>query len=806
MEPSNRPDASEYTSSSIQVLEGLEAVRKRPAMYIGSTGPRGLHHLVWEVVDNSIDEALAGYCTKVTVTIHEDGSCSVQDNGRGIPVDKREDGLTGAEVVMTVLHAGGKFDSETYKVSGGLHGVGVSCVNALSRDLVLDIWKNGRHYTQSYKQGAPQGPLEDLEAAEMVDGEPRRGTMVRFWPDAEIFVETVEFENAILIKRLRELAFLNPGLIIHFVDERYDKEELFEYEGGVESFVLYLNEARTSLHPDPIRVQGARDGIEVDASLQWTSSYQENIHSFVNNINTIEGGTHVSGLRAALTRTMNTYAQQNNLLKGTKGDNLSGEDIREGITVVLSVRIPEPQFEGQTKTKLGNSEVKGLCEGVIAEQLGHFLDENPQTARLIIQKAVASSRARDAARKARDLARRKSALEGGDLPGKLADCQERNPENCEIYLVEGDSAGGSAKQGRDRKYQAILPLRGKILNVEKANIEKMLGNNEVRTIISALGCGIGMEFNPEKLRYGRIIIMTDADVDGSHIRTLLLTFFYRQMRQLVEDGHLYIAQPPLYRVKKGRSERYLKDESEQEKYFLEHGLESVKIWSEDGGNSDEPMAAQDVGALIQDLQDYRTRLSRISRTYPMVVSEAFYQTTGGALDGDLDDIAKRFEALLLMLDPGARIDHVRASEEGSGLDVAVELRGEYMDATLESHLGNRMALTEVYQRLAGRLTLPARLKSGNTERVAYSWSQLWFSFFELAQRGWDVQRYKGLGEMNPEQLWETTMDPGARILQQVAVEDLLSADQMFTVLMGDAVEPRRDFIYDNALSVRNLDV
>ena len=806
MEPSNRPDASEYTSSSIQVLEGLEAVRKRPAMYIGSTGPRGLHHLVWEVVDNSIDEALAGYCTKVTVTIHEDGSCSVQDNGRGIPVDKREDGLTGAEVVMTVLHAGGKFDSETYKVSGGLHGVGVSCVNALSKDLVLDIWKNGRHYTQSYKQGGPQGPLEDLEEAEKVDGEARRGTMVRFWPDPEIFVETVEFENAILIQRLREVAFLSPGLIIHFIDERFDKEELFEYEGGVESFVLYLNEARTSLHPEPIRVQGSRDGIEVDAALQWTSSYQENIHSFVNNINTIEGGTHVSGLRAALTRTMNTYAQQNNLLKATKGDNLSGEDIREGITVVLSVRIPEPQFEGQTKTKLGNSEVKGLCEGVIAEQLGHFLDENPQTARLIIQKAVASSRARDAARKARDLARRKSALEGGDLPGKLADCQERNPENCEIYLVEGDSAGGSAKQGRDRKYQAILPLRGKILNVEKANIEKMLGNNEVRTIISALGCGIGMEFNPEKLRYGRIIIMTDADVDGSHIRTLLLTFFYRQMRQLVEDGHLYIAQPPLYRVKKGRSERYLKDEAEQEKYFLEHGLDSVKIWSEEGGNADEAMSSEDVAGLIQDLQDYRIRLSRISRTYPMVVSEAFYQTTGGSLDGDLTEIASRFEALLLMLDPGARIDHVRASEDGSGLDVAVELRGEYMDATIEAHLGNRMALTEAYQRLASRLTLPARLKSGNTERVVYSWSQLWFAFFELAQRGWDVQRYKGLGEMNPEQLWETTMDPGARILQQVAVEDLLSADQMFTVLMGDAVEPRRDFIYDNALSVRNLDV
>ena len=806
MEPSNRPDASEYNSSSIQVLEGLEAVRKRPAMYIGSTGPRGLHHLVWEVVDNSIDEALAGYCNKVTVTVHEDGSCSVQDNGRGIPVDKREDGLTGAEVVMTVLHAGGKFDSETYKVSGGLHGVGVSCVNALSKDLILDIWKNGRHYTQAYKQGDPQGPLENVEEAEIIDGEARRGTMVRFWPDPEIFVETVEFENTILIKRLRELAFLNPGLIIHFIDERFDKEEIFEYEGGVESFVMYLNEARSSLHPEPIRIQGARDGIEVDAAVQWTSSYQENIHSFVNNINTVEGGTHVSGLRAALTRTMNTYAQQNKLLKGTKGDNLSGEDIREGITVVLSVRIPEPQFEGQTKTKLGNSEVKGLCEGVIAEQLGHFLEENPQTARLIILKAVASSRARDAARKARDLARRKSALEGGDLPGKLADCQERNPENCEIYLVEGDSAGGSAKQGRDRKYQAILPLRGKILNVEKANIEKMLGNNEVRTIISALGCGIGMEFNLEKLRYGRIIIMTDADVDGSHIRTLLLTFFYRQMRQLVVDGHLYIAQPPLYRVKKGRSERYLKDESEQEKYFLEHGLESVKIWSEVTGNSEEPLGSGEVGELIKDLQDYRVRLSRISRTYPMVVSETFYQTTGGELDGDMNDVAERFEALLLMLDAGARIYHVRPSEDGTGLDVAVELRGEYMDATIESHLGNRMALTEAYQRLAARLTLPARLKSGNTERVAYSWSQFWFAFFELAQRGWDVQRYKGLGEMNPEQLWETTMDPSARILQQVAVEDLLSADQMFTVLMGDAVEPRRDFIYDNALSVRNLDV
>jgi len=798
MEPTqNGGENQDYTASNIQVLEGLEAVRKRPSMYIGSTGPRGLHHLVYEVVDNSIDEAMAGHCTAVIVRLHEDGSCSVSDDGRGIPVDIHEEqGIPAAQVVMTVLHAGGKFDSASYKVSGGLHGVGVSCVNALSSVLKLDIWRNGRHHFQSYSRGVPDADFVDLGAAE----EGRRGTRVRFWPDTEIFTETVDLEYDVLAARLRELAFLNPGLIIRLTDDRFEREDEFTAEGGISEFVQYLNAGRTRLSgAPPVYFKGERDDIQVELALQWTTAYKETLYSFVNNINTIEGGTHVSGLKAALTRTLNNYAQANNLLKSTKGVNLSGEDIREGLTCVLSVHIGEPQFEGQTKTKLGNSEVKGLTENVVNQHLMAYLEENPQVAKTVVIKAVESSRAREAARKARELARRKSALEGGDLPGKLADCQERDPSKCEVYLVEGDSAGGSAKQGRDRKYQAILPLRGKILNVEKARFDKMLANNEVRTIISALGCGIGIDYDPGKLRYHRIIIMTDADVDGSHIRTLLLTFFYRQMPELVKGGHLYIAQPPLYKVKRGRTEQYIKDEAAQEEFFYAQGVKTVKITD---------IEEEQMDSFVEDLREYVTRLRRLGRKYPENITEAFYQVTGGILDGDLAEVCAQMRAHLREVEPHLRVLHIRPVEDAAvpSIEVRAEIRGSERSIRLTSHLGEHETITELFNGLKDRVQLPVSLKAGNVERTGDTWMRTLQALMELSQRGYDVQRYKGLGEMNPEQLWETTMDPTVRSLQVVEADDVLAADTMFTVLMGDAVEPRRAFIETNALNVRNLDV
>ena len=810
MEPTDSPNEGEYTSESIQILEGLEAVRKRPGMYIGSTGPRGLHHLVYEVVDNSVDEAMAGYASLVTVWLHDDGSCSVQDNGRGIPTDIHPtEGRPAAEVVMTVLHAGGKFDSSSYKVSGGLHGVGVSCVNALSSTLQLDIWRNGEHHQQSYKRGEPQADFAHLGAAPVEAGEPKRGTRVRFWPDPEIFTETTEFEYDVLALRLRELSFLNPGLTIRLVDERDEVEDTFVAEGGLSSYVEYLNSGRTPLHQPAVHITAEKDMVQVELALQWTSAYKETQYSFVNNINTVNGGTHVSGFRAALTRTLNAYATKENLLKSNKGVNLSGDDIREGLTAVVSVRVPEPQFEGQTKGKLGNSEVKGLVEAVVNEHLATYLVENPSVGKTVVGKALEAARARDAARKARDLARRKSALEGGDLPGKLADCQERDPTKCELYLVEGDSAGGTAKQGRDRRYQAILPLRGKILNVEKARFDKMLANNEVRTIISALGCGIGPDFDPSKLRYGRIIIMTDADVDGSHIRTLLLTFFYRQMRELLENGNLFIAQPPLYRVKRGRSETYLKDEAAQIKFFVENAVRTVKIRSHsidvDTQSEDGWMGEDDMTAFLEDLRAFERRSQRLDRKVPVSIQDAFFQATHGELDGDIEAACKRIRDLLVELDSQMRVISCLPSD-GGAVELVCEIRGEERTFHLESHLGEHDHLTALHVALASRITLPALVKAGNTVRQASTWSQVLTAVLDLAQRGYDVQRYKGLGEMNAEQLWETTMDPDARILQQVEADDLLAADTMFTILMGDAVEPRRDFIQKNALSVRNLDV
>jgi DNA gyrase subunit B len=799
-----------YTSANIQVLEGLEAVRKRPGMYIGTTGPRGLHHLVYEVVDNSVDEALAGYATHVVVTLHDDGSCSVSDDGRGIPVDVHEEsGRPAAEVVMTVLHAGGKFDSSSYKVSGGLHGVGVSCVNALSRLLQLDIWRDGHRYQQSYERGAPTADLANLGA---VEGD-RRGTTVRFWPDPEIFKETTEFEFDVLAQRLRELAFLNPGLKIELLEKKSERAETFEYEGGIVSFVEYLDAGRSPLHAPPIRIVGSKDQIQVECALQWTASYNETLHSFVNNINTIDGGTHVSGLKAALTRTVNLFAQAS-AKKNDKGIQLTGEDVREGLTVVLSVRIPEPQFEGQTKGKLGNSEVKGLVENVINEQLAVFLDENPGIRETVIRKAMDSSRAREAARKARELVR-KGALEGMGLPGKLADCQESDPSRCELYLVEGDSAGGSAKQARDRRTQAILPLRGKILNVEKARFDKMLANNEVRTIISALGCGVGEEYDSSKLRYGRIILMTDADVDGSHIRTLLLTFFYRQMRDVIEGGHLYIAQPPLYRVKKGKSERYIKDEAAQEAFFLEQAAEVVKLRP---FPADPSLAESEVGwleratldSVMDSLRQYVGRLTKLGRRYPAVVVEAFFAVTGGQLSAEPEALAAAAEALrrkIAELEPRMRVGFVRPDEGAEpALLLSVEFRGEERDLRLQSYLGDHTTLTQLYTDLSAAIALPVQVRAGSTERVVHTYADLLQQVLELTQKGYDIQRYKGLGEMNPEQLWETTMDPSIRTLQRIEFDDFVAADQMFTILMGDAVEPRRDFIQENALHVRNLDI
>ncbi len=807
------PTESSYDSKSIQVLEGLEAVRKRPGMYIGSTGPRGLHHLVYEVVDNAVDESLAGWATRVVVTLHDDGSCSVLDDGRGIPVDVMEDtGRPAAEVVMTVLHAGGKFDSSTYKVSGGLHGVGVSCVNALSQQLRLEIWRKGRKHVQTYARGVPTTDLEEVGPADDVGGKPRRGTLVRFWPDPEIFTETVEFEYDVLAARLRELAFLNPGLAIEFEDQRVERKEVFAYEGGIVSFVEFLDAGRSPLHAPPIRISGSRENVHVDCALQWTTSYSETLYSFVNNINTVDGGTHVSGLKAALTRTVNVYATS--VAKKTdQGVQLSGEDIREGLTVVLSVRVPEPQFEGQTKGKLGNSEVKGTVEAIVNEQLTQFLDENPQIAKLVVTKALESSRAREAARKARELARRKSALEGGDLPGKLADCQERDASKCELYLVEGDSAGGSAKQGRDRKYQAILPLRGKILNVEKARFDKMLANNEVRTIISALGCGVGEDFDASRLRYGRIILMTDADVDGSHIRTLLLTFFYRQMRQLLEGGHLYIAQPPLYRVKRGKKEQYIKDEAAMEAFFLQQAGEAVKVRSSSSPIDEaDPEAGwvADVPTFVDLLRQYNHRLQRLERRYPPPLVEAFHALTSGVLPRDeagLTSLVDELTRVLADLEPRLRIRSSRVEAGDSpALVLGIDFRGDAREVRLVDHLGDHASFDELHRLLSAQASLPLRIRGGGGDREVPTFSQALKVMLDVAQKGYDVQRYKGLGEMNPEQLWETTMDPTVRTLQRVSLDDLLAADTMFTILMGDAVEPRRDFIQENALSVRNLDI
>jgi DNA gyrase subunit B len=788
----------EYGADNIKVLEGLSAVRKRPAMYIGSTSSAGLHHLVYEIVDNSIDEALAGHCDNVSVNINTDGSVTVVDNGRGIPTDiMPNEGKSAAEVVLTVLHAGGKFDNDSYKVSGGLHGVGVSVVNALSKWLELEIRRDGKVFRQSYRRGDPLAPLE------MVGETKKRGTKITFMPDEEIF-ETTEISFDVLSQRLREMAFLNAGVRIKINDERVDnKMHEFYYEGGINSFVEYLNRNKTALHPKPIYFKGEKGGVETEVSMQYNDSYDEKIFSFANNINTHEGGTHLVGFKAALTRTMNSYATANNLLKKEKVS-ISGDDLREGITCVISVKIPQPQFEGQTKTKLGNSEVKGYVETLINEKLAQYLEENPQVAKRVLEKSIEAARAREAARKARETVRRKGALDLGGLPGKLADCQEKNPELCELYLVEGDSAGGSAKQGRDRKFQAILPLKGKILNVEKARFDKMIASQEIRTLITAMGTGIGKDdFDIAKLRYGRIIVMTDADVDGSHILTLLLTFFYRNMRELVERGHLYIAQPPLYKVKRGKKEQYLRNEAAMQNYLLEEGAEDMILRLEKG---DRIYTGKQIIPLIRQFIDNRAIFEKVVKKG--ISSDLLSIIVRSNVPAGLEELSQfeKYIASMKKLSPGSEcqleedriifyIGNIRAIIDQQILGV---LSSHEYELLVENH-------SRIVETMAdGRATVEQEggkilLETGNHE-------ELLAFFLENAKKGLGIQRYKGLGEMNPEQLWETTMNPENRVLLQVKIEDIVESDEIFTILMGDQVEPRRDFIEKNALNVVNLDI
>ncbi|MEZ4600947.1 MAG: DNA topoisomerase (ATP-hydrolyzing) subunit B [Syntrophotaleaceae bacterium] len=791
-------EEKDYGAGSIKVLEGLSAVRKRPAMYIGSTGVQGLHHLVYEVVDNSIDESLAGYCNEVEITIHLDGSVTVEDNGRGIPVDMHPTmKKSAAEVVMTVLHAGGKFDSDSYKVSGGLHGVGVSVVNALSERLDLEIRRNKRKYRQSYCRGVPLEPLKE-------EGETgKRGTKITFWPDPEIF-ETTEFSFETLSRRLRELAFLNAGVHIRIQDERSEKEHVFVYEGGIVSFVEYLNRAKTPLHTPPIFFKGEREGVEMEVAFQYNDGYDERIFSFANNINTHEGGTHLIGFKAALTRTMNHYATANNLLKNIK-TSISGDDLREGMSAVISVKLPEPQFEGQTKTKLGNSEIKGFVETLVNEKLATYLEENPQVARKILEKGIEAARAREAARKARDLTRRKGALDSLSLPGKLADCQEKDPGLCEVYLVEGDSAGGSAKQGRDRRYQAILPLKGKILNVEKARFDKMLTSNEIRTLITAMGTGIGKDdFDISKIRYHRIIIMTDADVDGSHIRTLLLTFFFRQMPEIIERGYLYIAQPPLYKAKKGKSEIYLKDEEALLDYLLGQGVEGITLQFE---KTEKTLRGKQIIPTLRNIIEYNRLFDKM--VHKGIHAELLKVFVQGKLANSFADLVtlEPLAEKLRQLEPRATFQVMEDPQRI--LFTLGNIRARIDQAVLEA-LSTReyQLLLQAYGQVEDVCKGEKAFVSseGQEEATVADRQELLNLFLTRSRKGQYIQRYKGLGEMNPDQLWETTMDPEKRVLLQVKIEDAVEANEIFTVLMGDQVEPRREFIENNALNVANLDI
>jgi DNA gyrase subunit B len=802
----NKQGSDTYGADSIRVLEGLEAVRKRPGMYIGDTAERGLHHLVTEIVDNSVDEALAGFCSEINVTIHGDDRISIEDNGRGIPVDMhRTEKRSALEVVHTVLHAGGKFDRGVYKVSGGLHGVGASVVNALSEEFEVEVRKNGKVYFQRYERGIPKSKVEERGATRLT------GTKTTFSPDPAIFPE-IKFKYDAIARYLREMAYLNAGLKIRLSDERSGKQEEFHYEGGIKEFVESLTKGADALH-DVIFFKGVREGDDIEVALQWTDAVHEAIFSYANNIHTVEGGTHLSGLKSALTRTLNSYASKNNLFKN-KEMRLEGDDTREGLVAVVSVKLPEPQFEGQTKTKLGNSEVEGLVAGLVNERLSEYLEKNPTDAKRVVARAIEAATAREAARKAKELVRRKGALDSGSLPGKLADCQERDPARSELFIVEGDSAGGSAKQGRDRRIQAILPLRGKILNVERARIDKVLSSAELRTLITALGMGIGSDKDVARLRYHTVVIMTDADVDGSHIRTLLLTLFFRQFPEIIENGYLYVAQPPLFRAKKGKAERYLKDEGALEDYLTDLGADAVTLESGKGKETREVRGAA-LKALVRKalhLERMYESLERRSKERPLVAALAKLISDkaatadtfrdGTALETLADAIKKS------VADPVLQTK-VNADSESTWKIVFTHARNGATPPTVVDlalfHSGEMREIRrlgvdfETYRQ-------PFKVKTGQEERTVESLKGVADAVLQAGQKGVEIQRYKGLGEMNPEQLWQTTMNPEARSMLRVEIASQEDAEDIFAKLMGDQVEPRRQFIEENALNVKNLDI